>query len=76
MAITFTKPNTTGIFLWCVLKDKVYNLKPKTIPELKNAISNKFHEITIEMCQKVCKRVVGGVQDCMEHEGDHFKHLK
>ena len=76
MAITFTRPNTTGLFWWSVLKDQVYNLKPKTIPELKTAISDKFHKITIEMCQKVCKSVAGSVQNCMEHEGEHFEHLK
>ena len=76
MAITFTRPNTTGLFLWGVLKDQVYNLRLKTVPELKNAILDKFNEITFEMCQKVCKSVAGRVQNCMEHEGEHFEHLK
>ena len=71
MAIMFTRPNPT-FFVGCI----VYSLKPKTIPELKKEISNKYHEITIEMCQKVFKKVVGTVQNFMEHEGDHVKHLK
>ena len=52
------------------MKDQVYNLKLKTVPELKNEISDKFHEITIEICQKVCKSIAGRVQNCMEHEGN------
>ena len=68
-----TPPN---FFLWGVLEDHVYNLKPKTIPELKRAISDEFHDISIEMCQKVCKSVAGRVQNCMEHGGDHFEHIR
>ena len=74
MAITFTRLNTTGLFLWGVLKDQVYDFKPKT--ELKNAFSDKFRQITIEMCQKVSKSVTGRVQNFMENEGEYFEYLK
>ena len=66
----------TSTFLWSALKDQVCNLRPKTIPKLKNAISDKFFEIVIEMCQKVCKSVAGRVQNCMENEGKQFEYLK
>ena len=62
-------------FLWGVLKDLVYSLKPKTIPELKQAISSKFSVINVEMCQKVCRSVAGRVQHCIEHKGEHFEHV-
>jgi len=41
--------------LWGVLKDIVYSLKPKTIPELKQAISNIFSVIKVKICEKVCR---------------------
>ena len=63
MAITFTRPKTTARFLWNVSKDQVYNLKQKTIPALKNAISDKFIEVAFEMCQKFCRGIGGRVQN-------------
>ena len=34
-------------------------------------------KLSLKSCvKKFVKSVVGRVQDCVEHEGDHFEHLK
>ena len=44
-------------FLWRVLKDLVYSLKLKTIPELKQTISDKFSIYKVKICKKVCRKI-------------------
>lgn len=56
-------------FLWGVLKDRVYEKKPKTIAELKNKIVEEFGKISVELCMKVCRSVPSRLQKCVDVEG-------
>ena len=50
-------------------------LKPKTLPEFNQAISDKLSEINLEMCQNVGRSIADRVQLCIEHKGEHFEHV-
>ncbi len=60
-------------FLWGVVKNAVYAKNPKTIPQLKTAIQEAFAEITIELCEKVCRSVRSRCEKCIEADGGHFE---
>jgi hypothetical protein len=56
-------------FLWGVLKERVYQLKARTIADLKAAIVNEIRNVPLELCQKVCRSVPSRLQKCMALEG-------
>lgn len=58
-------------FLWGVLKEKVYAMEPKTIEDLKKAITTALHALTVELCEKVCHSVANRCEKCIELEGEH-----
>ena len=65
-------------FLWGVLKEQVYSRNPKTIPELRQYITDSFADINRnqELCQTVCESVLDRCHDCCDNEGRHFEHLR
>lgn len=63
-------------FFWTVLKDHIYRLKLKTIPEVKHATFDKLNEINVEMSQKVCKSFAVRFNYVLNLRGGHFKHVK
>ena len=46
-------------FLWGVVKEKVYEIKPANVLLLKEFITEAFAEISenVELCKKVCNSV-------------------
>lgn len=60
-------------FVWGVLKDMVYKEKPRTIPDLRRLINDKFATIDVEVCQKVCRSVASRLHSCVEHDGEQFE---
>lgn len=60
-------------FLWGYLKDKVYGRAPKTIPELKRAITEEFHDIPQELITRACQSVKERCQLCIRIEGRQLK---
>ena len=63
-------------FMWGVLKDLVYSRRPRTLPELRDVITNQMRTISIEMCEKVCRSVVTRLELCIEHNGEQFEHFE
>ena len=45
-------------YLWGVLKDIVYGMKPETLEELRGDIQNTCRNIQVETIQNVCNSVV------------------
>jgi transposase len=52
-------------FLWGVLKERVYQLKARTIDDLKATIANEIRKVPLELCQKVCRSVPSRLEKCM-----------
>ena len=67
--------NPCDYFLWGYLKDKVWQSNPKTISELKRAISGQVAEISTEICQKVIRGFEGRLTAVIAKDGGHFEHL-
>ena len=65
-------------FFWGVVKNKVYEKKPKTINDLKDYIHVVFTEIDEDrnLCRTVCQSVLGRFEECCNFEGGHFEHLR
>ena len=61
-------------FLWGVLKDKVYGLKPQNIDQLRTAITNACQEIPTVMVQNACRSVLERWDECIQANGTQFEH--
>ena len=62
-------------FLWGYLKDRVYAGKPRTITELKEAISEEMRAITNSVCKNVMDNFVLRLKKCTELNGGHLEHM-
>ena len=60
-------------FLWGILKDMVYKVKPRTVPDIRRVIADKIAIIDMELCQKVCHTVAARLVSCIEHNGEQFE---
>jgi len=56
-------------FLWGVLKEAVYQTKSQSLEDLKTKISAAFADVTVELCQKVCRSVPVRAEKCIEARG-------
>ena len=63
-------------FLWGILKDMVYKEKPRTIPDLRRVIVEKFATIDLELCRKVCRSVPSRLLSCIENNGEQFEQFR
>jgi hypothetical protein len=61
-------------FAWGVVKDTVYSKKPTSVDQLETEIIKAFQQISIEICEKVCRSVKSRLYKCLEAEGGHFEH--
>lgn len=59
-------------FLWGYLKSKVYVDKPRTLPDLKEAIRREIAAIPEEMLQSVMINFTERLQECIFMEGRHL----
>jgi hypothetical protein len=62
-------------FLWCLLKDRVYANKPRTLQGLKHNISAEIKNITEETLQRVTVNMQTRVEERLLENGGHFQHL-
>ena len=62
------------VYLWGLLKDNVYRNNPQTIPELKEAITQKINAIPKE-CITVINNFAHRIQVCLLQNGGHLKHI-
>lgn len=59
-------------FLWGYLKSKVYVNKPRTLEDLKEAITQEVASITAEMLEKVFDSFAERLEECMARNGHHL----
>ena len=65
-------------FFWNVVKNKVYEKKPKTINKLKDYIHDAFKDINEDrnFCRTVCQNVLDRCGECYNVGGGRFEHLR
>ena len=62
-------------FLWGHLKSVVYQNRPRTLGDLKNAIMTECQKITTEILNRVKDSFVMRIDACINAEGEQFEHL-
>lgn len=62
-------------FLWGYLKSKVYVDKPRTIPQLKEAIRREIGAIPVEMLGDVMRNFKDRLQECVTVDGQHLSEI-
>jgi len=62
-------------YLWGSPKDGVYRRKPATLDDLQESIAMSCAAITLDTLQNVVHAAVWRVQQCLDADGGHFKHL-
>lgn len=67
--------NPPDFYLWGYLKDNVYQNNPRTIPELKTAITAKIRAIPVAECIRVIDNFARRVQVCLQRGGSHLEHV-
>ena len=65
----------SNFFLWGYLKSKVYQGRPRTIPELKEAIQSEIAAIPGAMLENVMKSFSDRLQECIQFEGRHLSDI-
>ena len=67
--------NPLDFFLWGFLKDQGYRCNPKTIAELKTAITTIMNAIKPDMLKRVCDNFVKRIDYCQQSDGSHFENI-
>ncbi len=67
--------NPPDFYLWGYLKDRVYENNPQTIPELKEAITQKIRAIPKQECVRVIDNFARRLQVCLQQDGGHLEHI-
>jgi len=67
--------NTPDFYLWGYLKYRVYGNNPKTIPDLKAAITAAIRAIRREECGRVIENFARRIQMCLQRRGAHLEHI-
>jgi hypothetical protein len=62
-------------YLWGAAKSAVYRDRPRTINELKTAITAFIRNISQADLQKVFAKKIKRVQACIDARGHHFQHI-
>jgi hypothetical protein len=62
-------------YLWGTAKSAVYRDRPRTLDELKTAITAYIRNISQADLQKVFANKIKLVQACIDTRGHHFQHL-
>ena len=61
--------------LWGFLKDNVYKNNPKSIAELKTAITHQIRGIQKEECVRVIDNFARRLQVCLQRKGRYIEHV-
>lgn len=75
LATEIMRFDAVGIFLWGLLKGKVYANKPQTIPELKQEIQLAIEAIEPQLCQNVIENFTKRVRVCQQARGGHLSDI-
>jgi hypothetical protein len=67
--------NPPDFYLWGAAKSAVCRDRPRTLNELKTAITAYIRNISESDPQKVFANKIKWVQACIDARGDHFQHL-
>lgn len=67
--------NPCDYFLWGYLKSKVWATSPRTIPDLKNAITNEINQIDSDLCKRVISSFQNRLTAVIAKEGGYFDYL-
>jgi len=60
---------TADFFLWGLLKGKVYKNTPRTIEQLKDAIRQEIHAVSVDTLGKVFQNLKKRIQVCLDMKG-------
>ena len=67
--------NPLDFYLWGSLKGKVYRNRPRTLAELKAAITDEVNQISEEELGAVMDNLLKRIDVCIKEKGAHFQHL-
>ena len=67
--------NPPDFFLWGYVKDRVYVTKPRSIDELKAAVSDVIKGISSDVCSSVVTNFAVRVRECFARDGAHIEHV-
>jgi Helix-turn-helix domain (DUF4817) len=67
--------NPPDFFLWGYVKDRVYVNKPRTIAQLKDAVSDVVRGISPDVCRNVVDNFTVRVRECSARNGAHVEHV-
>jgi hypothetical protein len=66
---------SSDFYLWVAAKSAVYRDRPRTLNELKSAITAYIRNISQADLQKVFVNKIRRVQACIDARGHHFEHF-
>jgi len=64
----------TDVFLWGLLKGKVYKNSPRTIEQLKDAIRQEIQAVNVDTMRKVLQNLEKSIHVCLDVKVDQFQH--
>ena len=67
--------STCDFFLWGYLKSRVYEDKPRTLDELKEAIRQQITKINRDLLERVEANFLERLQQCVNENGHHMPDL-
>lgn len=67
--------NPCDFFLWGYLKDRIYKNAPKTIDQLKSAITREIQTITTDLLERVSDGFEHRLRHLVRSQGRHFEHM-
>ena len=67
--------NPPDFYMWGYLKERVYGNNPRTIPDLKAAITAAVSAIPKEECGRVIENLAHRIQMCLQRQGTHLEHI-
>ena len=62
------------LFLWGLLKGKMYKNIPRTIEQLKDATRQEIQAVNADTLGKVFQNLEKRIQVCLDVKGDQFQH--
>jgi len=74
LATQISRPNACRLLFWGLLKGKVYKNTPRTIEQLKDAISQEIQAVNADTLGKVFQNLEKRIQVCLGVKGDQFQH--
>lgn len=67
--------SSCDFFLWGYLKERVYVHKPRTLLELKEAITEEVRAIDLELLARVMDNFRRRIENCIQEDGHHLSDI-